>query len=59
MGAGRGREREVPLKGGVVGLVFDCRGRLPFALPPDRAKRIAKLNEWNAALGVYPGAARS
>ncbi len=59
VGAGKGREREVTLKGGVVGLVFDCRGRLPFALPADRARRISKLNEWNEALGVYPGAARS
>jgi hypothetical protein len=42
-----------------VGLVFDCRGRQPFGLPEDRARRIAKLNEWNDALGIYPAVVRS
>jgi uncharacterized protein (TIGR01319 family) len=62
IGAGRGKEREVTLKGGVVGVIFDGRGRQPFGLPADHGKRIAKLNEWNEALGVYPSlpaAARS
>jgi uncharacterized protein (TIGR01319 family) len=59
VGAGRGRERTVTLKGGVVGLVFDGRGRQPFALPDDRARRISKLTEWNEALGIYPVAVRS
>jgi uncharacterized protein (TIGR01319 family) len=62
VGAGRGREREVTLKGGVVGLIFDCRGRRPFGLPTARPRLIAKLNEWNETLGVYPSttaAARS
>jgi uncharacterized protein (TIGR01319 family) len=54
IGAGRGKDREVTLKGGVVGLVFDGRGRKPFGLPTERRKLIAKLNEWNEALGVYP-----
>jgi len=59
VGEGRGRERTVTLRGGVVGLVFDCRGRRPFGLPEDRARRIEKLNEWNDALGIYPAVARS
>jgi uncharacterized protein (TIGR01319 family) len=59
VGAGKGKEVEITLKGGVVGVIFDCRGRHPFALPADRQKRIAKLTEWNEALGVYPGAVRS
>ncbi len=59
VGAGKGRERTVTLKGGVVGLFFDCRGRQPFLLPEDRARRIAKLNDWNEALGIYPAAVRS
>jgi hypothetical protein len=42
-----------------VGLIFDCRGRQPFVLPEDRARRIAKLTEWNEALGLYPAAVRS
>jgi uncharacterized protein (TIGR01319 family) len=54
VGAGKGKEREVTLRGGIVGLVFDCRGRHPFALPTDRQKLIAKLNEWNEALSMYP-----
>jgi uncharacterized protein (TIGR01319 family) len=54
VGEGKGRERTVNLRGGVVGLFFDCRGRRPFALPEDRAARIAKLNQWNEALGIYP-----
>jgi hypothetical protein len=44
----------VTLKGGVVGLIFDGRGRQPFRLPEERGARIAKLNEWNKALDIYP-----
>jgi uncharacterized protein (TIGR01319 family) len=54
VGEGKGKERTVILKGGVVGLIFDCRGRQPFKLPEDRATRIAKLNQWNEALNIYP-----
>ncbi len=54
VGEGKGRERVVTLKGGVVGLIFDCRGRQPFKLPEDRSARIAKLNQWNEALSMYP-----
>jgi MutL-like protein len=54
VGEGKGKERTVTLKGGVVGLIFDGRGRLPFRLPEDRAARIAKLNQWNESLGIYP-----
>ena len=54
VGEGKGKERTVTLKGGVVGLIFDCRGRQPFKLPEDRAARIAKLNQWNEALDIYP-----
>ena len=58
VGAGKGREREVVLKGGVVGVIFDCRGRQPFALPADRERRISKLAEWNEALDAYPVAVK-
>jgi hypothetical protein len=54
VGAGKGRERAVTLKGGVVGVIFDCRGRQPFSLPEERARRLGKLNAWNEALGAYP-----
>jgi hypothetical protein len=59
VGAGKGREREVTLKGGVVGVIFDCRGRQPFSLPPDRERRLTKLAEWNEALDLYPVAVRT
>jgi hypothetical protein len=54
VGEGKGKERVVTLKGGVVGLIFDCRGRQPFRLPENRAALIAKLNLWNEALEIYP-----
>jgi uncharacterized protein (TIGR01319 family) len=54
-GAGRGKTRTLEAVGGVVGLIIDCRGRRPFALPTETANRIRKLTEWNKALGVYPG----
>jgi uncharacterized protein (TIGR01319 family) len=58
VGAGKGREREVTLRGGVVGVILDCRGRQPFVLPQDRTQRITKLAEWNEALDIYPVLAR-
>lgn len=54
VGAGPGRSLNVTLQGGVVGLIFDCRGRKPFELPADPARRIEKLGAWNAALDLYP-----
>ncbi len=59
VGEGKGKERTVNLRGGVVGVIFDCRGRRPFGLPEDRARRIVKLNEWNDALAAYPAVVRS
>lgn len=56
IGAGKGKSRKMALTGGVAGLIFDCRGRQPFALPEDRDTRIRKLIEWCDALDVYPEA---
>jgi hypothetical protein len=53
VGAGPGRPLSREVSGGVVGLILDARGR-PFAPPTEHARRMAKLNEWNAALDVYP-----
>lgn len=53
MGEGNGVAIEAELHGGVVGLIFDTRGR-PLMLPEDKNKRIAKLQKWNAALNMYP-----
>ena len=56
VGAGKGHNLKTELAGGVAGLIFDCRGRQPFALPKESAARIGKLIEWCDVLGVYPEA---
>jgi hypothetical protein len=53
LGAGKGRPVSRTVRGGVVGLVVDTRGRRPFTLPHDPATRIARLREWNQALDLY------
>ena len=53
LGAGRGNVIEAEVHGGAVGLIVDARGRRPFGLPEDAARRIALLRRWNAALGLY------
>ncbi|MBT9259205.1 MAG: glutamate mutase L [Clostridiales bacterium] len=53
VGAGPGKPRQARVKGGVVGLIFDGRGR-PIELPAQDGKRRAKLLEWLRALDVYP-----
>ncbi len=53
IGAGKGKEMEVALEGGTVGLIIDGRGR-PLVIPDDKKERVRKLNEWNQALEVYP-----
>ena len=54
MGAGKGKPVSGELRAGCVGLVVDTRGRRPFVLPEDPATRIARLRNWNRALGLYP-----
>jgi hypothetical protein len=53
IGAGKGDDREIDLEGGVVGLVFDCRGR-PFRMPEDENKRVESITRWLTNLEVYP-----
>jgi len=53
LGAGKGHEIETELRGGVVGLIFDGRGRQPFVLPEEPVERIAKLREWSEATEEY------
>lgn len=53
VGEGKGRALTREVRGGVVGLVVDARGRQPFELPTDAKRRIEKLRAWNQALGVY------
>jgi uncharacterized protein (TIGR01319 family) len=54
VGHGRGRQFKGKIEGGIAGVIIDCRGRQPLALPDDNAKRIAKLIEWITALDMYP-----
>lgn len=53
LGHGKGKRVEAEVHGGLVGIIFDCRGR-PIALPEDAKKRSEKLCEWIKALNVYP-----
>jgi uncharacterized protein (TIGR01319 family) len=57
LGAGKGTEIDVEVTGGVVGLIFDTRGRNPFVLPVEASVRVPKLIEWIKALDAYPAAA--
>lgn len=54
MGNGDGKEFEGEVNGGVVGVIFDTRGR-PFTLPKDNAERIALVKSWYKAMNLYPG----
>jgi uncharacterized protein (TIGR01319 family) len=53
VGRGPGHGLEATVEGGVVGLIFDCRGR-PISVPDDPASRRQKLLEWYQALDMYP-----
>ena len=53
IGEGRGKEIHTTIKGGIVGVFLDCRGR-PFRLPDEKRKRMEALNSWFAATGLYP-----
>ncbi len=53
IGDGRGKEIQTTIKGGMVGVMLDCRGR-PFRLPEDKRKRIASINDWFTATDLYP-----
>lgn len=54
VGAGKGKPLTRAVRGGVVGMVIDTRGRRPFQLPDDAGKRIELLRAWNRALALYP-----
>jgi uncharacterized protein (TIGR01319 family) len=53
VGQGRGKVLDTIVKGGVVGLVIDCRGR-PFKLPEDNKKRMEMLKKWFTSMDLYP-----
>ena len=54
VGAGRGKTLRRKLAGGVVGLIFDARGR-PLLLPPDQEARMTRLAGWAQEMDLYPG----
>ncbi|HEX2055199.1 MAG TPA: methylaspartate mutase, partial [Nitrospiraceae bacterium] len=53
VGAGPGTEMTKEIRGGVVGLLLDGRGR-PLRLPTDQATRTRTLLRWQKAVGLYP-----
>ncbi|MEW6713158.1 MAG: glutamate mutase L, partial [Candidatus Riflebacteria bacterium] len=54
MGNGDGKEFEGTVHGGVVGIIFDTRGR-PFTLPSDNSERVKLVKSWYKAMDLYPG----
>ncbi|MFC1550164.1 glutamate mutase L [Candidatus Neomarinimicrobiota bacterium] len=57
LGAGKGEAISTTIYGGVVGIIFDGRGR-PMALPENDKDRIAKLQKWSQILNEYPDFAK-
>ena len=53
LGEGPGQSFTRTVKGGVVGLMLDGRGR-PLQLPTEQAARVAMLTKWYQAVGLYP-----
>ena len=53
VGAGPGRKIESTVMGGVVGIVFDARGR-PLQLPEEESERKEMLLNWFDAMDLYP-----
>jgi uncharacterized protein (TIGR01319 family) len=52
-GEGKGNVSTRPVKGGMVGLLLDSRGR-PLQLATDRQARVAALTRWYKAVDLYP-----
>ncbi|TLY20569.1 MAG: hypothetical protein E6K68_07705 [Nitrospirae bacterium] len=53
LGAGKGVPVDRRVRGGVVGVVLDGRGR-PLRLPTKPEERVRALKRWHAALKLYP-----
>jgi uncharacterized protein (TIGR01319 family) len=53
VGRGMGSAIKEKVRGGVVGLVIDARGR-PISIPAAGDKRIAQLSSWAKAFDAYP-----
>lgn len=53
VGAGNGQVVETEVRGGVVGLVIDTRGR-PLGMSVDTVQSVEDFKKWLEALDVYP-----
>lgn len=53
VGAGKGKKIVKKLKGGVVGLIIDTRGR-PFNFTKDYKNRVEMLRQWNISKNYKP-----
>jgi hypothetical protein len=53
VGQGRGESLSHEIRGGVVGVLLDGRGR-PLRLPADPNQRVAALKKWHDAVNLYP-----
>jgi hypothetical protein len=53
-GAGNGKKITGKLKGGIVGLLLDARGR-PIYTAQEETTRVQQLQQWARAVELYPG----
>ncbi len=53
IGAGKNETIETTIYGGVVGIIFDGRGR-PLEISSDSKARISDLSKWTNAINEYP-----
>ena len=53
VGLGKGVPLKSTVKGGIVGLIFDCRGR-PIAFDSEVSEKRSQLKTWISELAVYP-----
>ncbi|HIM56277.1 MAG TPA: hypothetical protein EYM39_06195 [Candidatus Latescibacteria bacterium] len=56
VGAGAGQSLTAKIRGGLVGVVIDARGR-PIAFPEDTGECSAQVLSWSHSLDLYPAAA--
>jgi hypothetical protein len=52
-GAGKGKKVTGSVKGGVVGVLLDGRGR-PLHIEQDETTRVRQLRQWAEAVDLYP-----
>ncbi|MEN3044294.1 MAG: glutamate mutase L [Candidatus Hydrothermales bacterium] len=53
VGEGPGKKVEREVRGGVVGIILDGRGR-PLEIPKNEEERVSNFSEWIFSLDVYP-----